>query len=84
MSKLQSKCQIRKKLRNFLSYIDVQFSEGPNAISAKTIIDDKFNFSGWGDSTEDSALTTLLKCLSALILPLRTNMEILILMNSMV
>jgi hypothetical protein len=38
----------REKAEKLISYIDVQFSEGDNLISAKTVIDDKFNFSGWG------------------------------------
>ena len=41
----------REKAEKLLSYIEVVFSEGTNNISAKTVIDDKFNFSGWsGDS----------------------------------
>jgi hypothetical protein len=40
----------RERAQNFLDKIDVQFSEGINVISAKTVIDDNFNFSGWGDS----------------------------------
>jgi hypothetical protein len=38
----------KEKAEKLLSYIDVQFSEGDNSISAKTVIDDKFNFTGWG------------------------------------
>ena len=38
----------RERAEKLLSYIDVQFSEAENLISAKTVIDDKFNFSGWG------------------------------------
>jgi hypothetical protein len=38
----------KEKAEKLLSYIDVQFSEGENLISAKTVIDDKFNFTGWG------------------------------------
>jgi hypothetical protein len=41
----------REKAEKLLSYIDVQFSEGDNLISAKTVIDDKFNFSGWGNGS---------------------------------
>jgi hypothetical protein len=44
----------REKAERLLSYIDVQFSEDANSISAKTIIDDKFNFTGWGDSRKFS------------------------------
>jgi hypothetical protein len=40
----------RDRAQRYLDQIDVQFSEGANSISAKTIIDDKFNFSGWGDN----------------------------------
>jgi hypothetical protein len=40
----------REKAQKLLDYIDVQFSEGTNVISAKTVIDNNFNFSGWGDS----------------------------------
>jgi hypothetical protein len=40
----------RERAQNYLDKIDVQFSEGSNVISAKTILDDNFNFSGWSDS----------------------------------
>jgi hypothetical protein len=40
----------KEKAQKYLDLIDVQFSEGPSVISAKTVIDDKFNFTGWGDS----------------------------------
>jgi hypothetical protein len=40
----------RDKAQNYLDKIDVQFSEGSTVISAKTMLDDNFNFSGWGDS----------------------------------
>jgi hypothetical protein len=38
----------RERAQKLLSYIDIQFAEGGNVISAKTKIDDKFNFTGWG------------------------------------
>lgn len=38
----------RERAEKLISYIDVQFSEGENMISAKTVIDEKFNFTGWG------------------------------------
>ena len=44
----------KEKAQRFLDYIDVQFSEGSDAITAKTVIDDKFNFTGWGDSRKFS------------------------------
>jgi len=44
----------REKAEKFLSYIEIQFSESDNYISAKTVIDDKFNFTGWGDNKKFS------------------------------
>jgi hypothetical protein len=44
----------REKAQKYLDLIDVQFSEGDNVISAKTIIDDKFSFTGWGDNKKFS------------------------------
>jgi hypothetical protein len=44
----------KEKAQKYLDQIDVQFSESPTVISAKTVIDDKFNFSGWGDSRKFS------------------------------
>ena len=38
----------KERARKLLGYIDVRFSEGENLISAKTVIDDKFHFTGWG------------------------------------
>jgi hypothetical protein len=38
----------REKAEKLLGYIDVRFSNSENLISAKTVIDDKFNFTGWG------------------------------------
>lgn len=37
----------RDRAEKLLSYINVEFTEGADFISAKTVIDDKFNFSGW-------------------------------------
>ena len=44
----------KEKAQKYLDLIDIQFSEGDNVISAKTILDDKFNFTGWGDSKKFS------------------------------
>jgi len=38
----------RDRAQKLLDYIDVQFSEDGDLLKAKTIIDEKFNFSGWG------------------------------------
>lgn len=51
----------REKAENFISYIDVQFSEGPDRISAKTVIDDKFNFSGWGSGSKKFSIDYTVK-----------------------
>jgi hypothetical protein len=42
----------KSKAEKYLGMIDVLFSEGTNLISAKTVIEDNFNFSGWGNSRE--------------------------------
>ncbi len=42
----------REKAKQLLEYIDVRFSEGQDLISAKTVIDDKFNYSGWGGGSK--------------------------------
>jgi hypothetical protein len=38
----------KERAEKLLGYIDVEFSEEGGNIKAKTVIDDKFNFSGWG------------------------------------
>jgi hypothetical protein len=40
----------REKAEKLLDYINVEFSEADNLISAKTVIDEKFSFTGWGGS----------------------------------
>lgn len=42
----------RDRAEKYLKMINVEFSEEPGIIRAKTIIDDGFNFSGWGNSRE--------------------------------
>lgn len=41
----------REKAQKLLDYINVEFSDNENVVSAKTVIDDKFNFSGWGSGS---------------------------------
>jgi hypothetical protein len=41
----------REKAEKLLSYIDIQFDEGSDFVSAKTVIEDRFNFSGWGNDS---------------------------------
>jgi hypothetical protein len=38
----------KERAEKYLSMIDVQFTEGAGLITAKTIIDEDFKFSGWG------------------------------------
>ena len=38
----------RERAEKYLSYINVEFAENGSRISAKTVIDEKFSFSGWG------------------------------------
>jgi uncharacterized lipoprotein YehR (DUF1307 family) len=42
----------KEKAEKLLGYIDVQFSEIENTVSAKTVIDDNFNYTGWGVDTK--------------------------------
>jgi hypothetical protein len=42
----------QEKAQKLLSYIDVNFDENGNNISAKTVIDDKFSFTGWGGDSK--------------------------------
>jgi hypothetical protein len=41
----------RERAEKLLNYIDIQFDEGADFVSAKTVIDDKFIFSGWGNDS---------------------------------
>jgi hypothetical protein len=42
----------RSKAEKFLDKIDVRFSEENNTVFAKTVIEDNFNFTGWGSNRE--------------------------------
>lgn len=42
----------REKAERLIDYINVEFSQDGDLITAKTVIDDKFNFSGWGGSSK--------------------------------
>jgi hypothetical protein len=41
----------KDRAEKLISYIDVQFSEQGDLIKAKTVIDEKFNFTGWGGNS---------------------------------
>jgi hypothetical protein len=56
----------KERAQKLLDYIDVKFSEGENLISAKTEIDDKFNFTGWGGESKKFSIDYNIK------MPLRT------------
>jgi hypothetical protein len=51
----------RDRAERLLNYIDVQFDEGDNVVSAKTIIDEKFNFSGWGSGSRKFSIVYKVK-----------------------
>lgn len=51
----------RSRAEKLIGYIDVQFNEGEKLISAKTVIDDKFNFSGWGGGTRKFSIDYTIK-----------------------
>ncbi len=45
--KITLKFPNRERAEKLLSYIEVEFSEDPERVSARTVIDEKFSFSGW-------------------------------------
>jgi hypothetical protein len=51
----------REKAEKLLGYIDVQFSEGDKYLSAKTVIDDKFSFTGWGGDSRKFSIDYTIK-----------------------
>jgi hypothetical protein len=51
----------KSRAEKLISYIDIQFNEGDNLISAKTVIDDKFNFSGWGSGSRKFSIDYTVK-----------------------
>lgn len=42
----------KEKAEKLIGYIDIQFTENENLIMARTVIDDKFSFSGWGGESK--------------------------------
>ncbi|MBK9389176.1 MAG: hypothetical protein IPN68_02920 [Bacteroidetes bacterium] len=42
----------KEKAEKLISFIDVQFTEDGNLILARTVIDDKFSFTGWGGESK--------------------------------
>lgn len=60
----------RSRAEKLISYIDVRFTEGDNRITAKTVIDDKFNFSGWGGGSRKFSIDYTVK------MPVGTNLNL--------
>ncbi len=50
--KVTIEMQDEVRAQKLLEYIDIQFTEGQSLVSAKTMIDEKFNFSGWGSRSK--------------------------------
>ncbi len=46
----------KERAEKLLSYINVEFSEEGDVVRARTIIDDKFNFSGWGGDSKSFSI----------------------------
>jgi hypothetical protein len=44
----------KERAQKYLDQIDVKFSDTPTTFYAKTVIDDNFSFTGWGDSKKFS------------------------------
>jgi hypothetical protein len=51
----------KSKAEKLIGYIDVQFNEGTNQITVKTVIDDKFNYSGWGNKSRKFSIDYTVK-----------------------
>jgi len=56
----------RERAEKLLSYIDVKFAEDGDKISAKTVIDNNFNFSGWGSSSRKFSINYSVKMPAAI------------------
>jgi len=60
----------QEKAEKLLSYIDVQFSEEGDNFKARTVIDDKFSFTGWGGDSRKFTIDYLVKMPPSLALTL--------------
>lgn len=60
----------KERAGKLLNYIDVQFSESENQISARTMIDNRFSFSGWGNESRRFSINYNVK------MPLSTNLTL--------
>lgn len=60
----------RERAEKLMSYIDVLFDEKGDVISARTVIDDRFTFSGWGSPSRRFSIDYKIK------MPERTNLAL--------
>jgi len=60
----------KERADRLLGYIDVQFSEEGSNLKARTVIDDKFNFTGWGGDSRKFSIDYLVKMPPSLALSL--------------
>ena len=60
----------RERAEKLISYIDVQFSQMEDLIKAKTVIDEKFNFTGWGSGSKRFSINYTVK------MPARLNLSL--------
>lgn len=51
----------RSRAEKLIGYIDVMFTEEGDRISARTVIDEKFTFSGWGSSSRRFSIDYTIK-----------------------
>lgn len=51
----------RTRAEKLISLIDVEFAESQGRVSARTVIDDKFSFSGWGSTTRRFSINYTVK-----------------------
>ena len=51
----------RERAEKLLSYIDVEFTDDPERISVKTVIDDRFSFTGWSGESRRFSIEYVVK-----------------------
>jgi hypothetical protein len=63
----------KERAEKLLGYIDIQFEEGENLITANTVIDNKFLFSGWGNESKRFSIDYNIKMPAGINLTLENN-----------
>lgn len=51
----------KERAEKLLGYINVEFSEGDNMVKARTVIEESFNFSGWGGDSKRFSIDYTIK-----------------------